>query len=455
MFTTSHHHPATVLQKSNNPLPPPARQAAGHRAATSHPPTQRYVRFLWLLLLSGCSPCRAAQAPLQGEESRIVATTRNIDKLPYGELFNALEAQGIPLKGGEGKETTPKHLLAFDLETTGLGKYAGIVQISVLGISPRGIYCRWTQTLHPGKKISPPASKVHGLHDRDVAHLPGFETIAEFLKSMMEGNIWVGYNSKSSDEPWLRSAYERYNQGKAAADPHWQAVAPPKPAYHIDVLELVRQAGKALGSLSNCKLGTVYTHLTNDPLKNAHHAEADVAATVAILYNLILHQRHCIQGIQLFSPDLPEGQRRQANNRSVAKARRNAPPAPSKPFWDEQMVLQQGKHAYKSLKQVLKEDPGYIAWIEGNRPADTPPQEQLQALRLEIGRQHRWIDSKGVVVYNAADQVILNHGKYKGTPYKEVVHTYPAYEHYLQTSLKLTETDFSRIAQALQKKSAS
>lgn len=75
-----------------------------------------------------------------------------------------------------------KPIIFFDLETTGINLMSDrIVEISLIKVMPNGEEIEKTRRINPGIPIPEEASKVHGIHDEDVAACPSFKQVAKDL----------------------------------------------------------------------------------------------------------------------------------------------------------------------------------------------------------------------------------------------------------------------------------
>src|SRR3989344_5230905 len=101
-----------------------------------------------------------------------------------------------------------KPLIIFDLETTGLTPGEDkIVEIAYEKILPSGEVVAYCQRINPGKPISPDASRINGIYDKDVASAPSFAKLSYELWSMFEGADVGGFNIIGFDLPFLKGEF--------------------------------------------------------------------------------------------------------------------------------------------------------------------------------------------------------------------------------------------------------
>lgn len=99
-------------------------------------------------------------------------------------------------------------LIIFDLETTGLTSGEDkIIEIAYEKIMPDGTIASYCQRINPGKPISPDASRINGIYDKDVADAPSFAKLSYELWSTFEGTDVGGFNIIGFDLPFLKGEF--------------------------------------------------------------------------------------------------------------------------------------------------------------------------------------------------------------------------------------------------------
>ena len=241
-------------------------------------------------------------------------------------------------------------VLAFDLETTGIStRNDQIVQMALVGSLSDGTTVNYEKMVNPQRPIPYEASRIHGIHDRDVRGQPSFAAYADELAEFIEGAILVGHNVRKFDYAMLEREYLRI--GRLC----------PKPKAIIDTLELVRRLKLPrphnLGALSR-KHGI--------RLEAAHTAAADAAAT------LLLFWRLSVEHAPAFRRSLPELERwivhgvgpkdvselgRSLDDLepvdTLGKIRRDG----------EHFVVAFGRHKGEHVGNVHLNDPAYMNWL--------------------------------------------------------------------------------------------
>jgi len=173
------------------------------------------------------------------------------------------------------------HNLSFaimDLETTGFGHDAGIVEIAAVRLDrwvPGG---EFQSMVNPEVPIPPTASRVHAIDDEMVAAAPTFAQIAPSLAHFLQGAVIMGHNFFSFD---LRFLTRQLRDVFGAGPDH----------YVVDTLPLARACYQA----ESYKLEELAPQL-GIPLEGAHQAMSDVYATAELW--LHLHQILAKRGVR-------------------------------------------------------------------------------------------------------------------------------------------------------------
>ena len=157
-----------------------------------------------------------------------------------------------------------KKLVAFDLETTGLGENDKIVQIGLIIIEPNGDPTEKQRYINPQMPIPKEATEVHGITDEMVQNEPTFAQLAKGLYSFFKDADILGHNSDRFDIPFLSKEFAKCG-----------IEFPPTDANLIDTLKFEYV-------LNPNDLASLYFRRTGQVLEGAHDAMNDIRATVAI-----------------------------------------------------------------------------------------------------------------------------------------------------------------------------
>lgn len=216
-------------------------------------------------------------------------------------------------------------LLAHDYETTGVDPVTcGVVQ-SAIAIVDIDIHANWeivaqeTALHHPGMPIPEGASKVHGIHDQDVANLPHFEESLSVTFEQADREFGydavLGYNSNRYDNTIAR----RFGLKQGVVE-----------------IDLMIAANRLMnrGRLTRARLVDAYEQLVGKPAENAHDALADVTMTLELVKPVMKEM-----GFESL-PDLVGWL--------------------EKPEVDPQMKMPFGKHKGTPISDVPR---GYLRWL--------------------------------------------------------------------------------------------
>lgn len=243
----------------------------------------------------------------------------------------------------------------FDLETTGVNVASDrIVEISILKISPDGTKEVKTKRINPTIPIPKQASEIHGIYDKDIAEEPTFKGIAKSLAEFLKDCDLAGYNSNKFDIPIL---VEEFLRAEIDFDI--------KGRRFVDVQNIFHQ-------MEQRTLKAAYKFYCGKQIENAHSAQADIEAT----YEVFLAQLARYDGVEFED---------RKGNRSIpvvndikalhdfTNMNKNADLAGRIIFNDQGVeVFNFGKHAGKSVEQVLRDEPSYYAWMQnGDFPLHT------------------------------------------------------------------------------------
>ncbi len=162
----------------------------------------------------------------------------------------------------------PDRIVAFDLETTGIGHDEHrIVEVAfILLDASLEELDRWQALVDPGRPIPTQATEVHGITDQDVAGEPGFDHIAPVVQALVDDAILMAYNH-AFDKDFLHAELVR-------AGGHGIGKRHP----FIDPMEHFRQHVPHTGN----KLTEAVEHYLGRDLKGAHRAIHDTEAMVEV-----------------------------------------------------------------------------------------------------------------------------------------------------------------------------
>ncbi|MDT7833373.1 exonuclease domain-containing protein [Flavobacteriaceae bacterium S356] len=232
-----------------------------------------------------------------------------------------------------------KPIVFFDLETTGINiANDRIVEISILKIFPNGTQESKTWLVNPEIEIPADATAVHGITNEKVVTEPTFKEIADVVNTMIADADLAGFNSNRFDIPLLAEEFLRVgidfdmNNRKA-----------------IDVQVIFHKKEQRT-------LSAGYKFYCGKDLDDAHSAEADTKATYEILKAQLDKYEDIENSVDALSEFSTHGKRGDFAGFIL--------------FNDQdQEIFSFGKYKGRTVEEVLKENPGYNAWIQN---ADFP-----------------------------------------------------------------------------------
>ena len=224
-------------------------------------------------------------------------------------------------------------IVFFDLETTGTNINSDrIVEICYLKVYPNGNEESKTMRINPEMPIPAEASAVHGIYDADIADCPTFKEVARNIANDIEGCDLAGFNSNRFDIPVLAEEFLR-----AGVDIDMSR------RKFVDVQVIFHK-------MEQRTLSAAYKFYCNKTLENAHTAAADTMATYEVL-QAQLDRYPELQNDIAFLSDFS------SYNNNVDFAGRMI-------YNDKkEEVFNFGKFKGRLVEDVLKNEPGYYAWM--------------------------------------------------------------------------------------------
>lgn len=222
----------------------------------------------------------------------------------------------------------------FDLETTGTDAAKDrIVEIAIIKLMPDGSKETWAKKLNPGMPIPNESSLIHGIYDEDVADAPSFKSIAHELRQFLHLCDLGGYNSNKFDIPVLAEEFLR-----AGVEIDF------KKRKFVDVQQVFfKKEARTLKA--------AYSFYCQKDLEDAHSAEADVAATLAVLeaqLDKYEDLQNDVEALHEFTggDELVDYARRMIMKNGVP-------------------VFNFGKHKGIPVEEVFRKEPQYYDWMMG------------------------------------------------------------------------------------------
>jgi len=225
-------------------------------------------------------------------------------------------------------------LVFFDLETTGLDtKTARIVEIAMIKLFPDETTDSFLTLVNPEIAIPSAATNIHGINNIDVMDKPTFKEIAVDVVAVIKNSDLAGYNLASYDVPILINELQRAGISYSIEN-----------VKIVDVLKIFKLKERR-------NLSSAYRFYCQKKLHDAHSALKDTQATLEVF----------AAQIEKYS-DLPQTVEElhkfcnQPDDRFVD---------PDKKFkWEKnEACFTFGKYKGQFLKNVVENDPEYLAWM--------------------------------------------------------------------------------------------
>ncbi len=225
-------------------------------------------------------------------------------------------------------------LVVFDTETTGTNPRSDrIVEIACVKIHPDGRRETWHRRVNPGVPIPSSSTAIHGICDADVTGQPRFADVAGELGEFLAGCDLAGYNITGFDLPVLRTEFLR-------------AGVP----FEISDRRLV-DAQRIFFAREPRHLTAAARFYCQSDHDGAHGALADAEMTLQVLVGELKRYEDLPRSVSelhtLFCAGLdqdldPEGRFRLVNGEPTVNF---------------------GKNRGRSLKDMSREEPGFLRWI--------------------------------------------------------------------------------------------
>ena len=232
-------------------------------------------------------------------------------------------------------------IVFFDLETTGLNPQTDrIIEICAIKLHPDGRREVKTRRINPTIPISKESSEITGITNADVKDCPVFRQLSKGIHSFFEGCDISGYNILRFDLPLLQEEFKRVGINMDMRG--------------INVIDVQRIYHKK----EPRTLEAALQYYCNEELAGAHAAENDVEATIKVLAGQL-------EKYDDLSEDVEAVAKFCKDDRWVDNAGRL--------HWKgEEVAIGFGRKQGMLVKELLKNDRGFIDWIiNGEFPNDT------------------------------------------------------------------------------------
>lgn len=255
-------------------------------------------------------------------------------------------------------------LAIFDIEATGANICRDrIVELFILKVHPDGRKEEHNYRINPEMPIPPEVSMVHGIYDDDLKNCPTFNDLAPTIKRVLHDCDLAGFNHIKFDIPML---VEEFLRAGVEFDVKNKKLIDAQIIFHL---------------MEKRTLTAAFKYYCDKDLINAHSAEADTKATFEVLMAQL--ERYDGQEVEdsngqklgVVKSSSLESIHKLFNSKMVDLAGRFVYNQ------DGVEVLNFGKHRFRPVQDVLKEEPGFYDWMmRGEFPLDT--KRKLTEIRL-------------------------------------------------------------------------
>jgi DNA polymerase-3 subunit epsilon len=236
-----------------------------------------------------------------------------------------------------------RSLIVFDIEATGISPRADrIVELAAIRIDPDGAETKGYWLLNPGVPIPIETTAIHGITDEIVRTCPTFKDKALEILTFFGEADFAGFNAGRFDIPMLA---EEFARAGITFDPDRRRLLDAQRIFHTKEPRDLSAALKFYGGRAH---------------EDAHGAEADVRATLDVILGQFERYADLPKDMdaldRMFNPIDPFNADRSGRLRWV----------------DGELTVNFGKKKGTKVKELVKDDPGFLKWIIKNDfPQDT------------------------------------------------------------------------------------
>ena len=229
-------------------------------------------------------------------------------------------------------------LAILDIEATGISPRADrLIELAILRIDPDQSEHSRSWLVHPTIPIPVETTAIHGITDEVVRDCPPFAKIAQEVKTFIGDSDLGGYNITRFDIPML---CEEFLRAGVSFDAESRRILDAQRIFHT------REPRDLTAALAFYCGGQAHT--------DAHGAEGDVRATLEVLRGQF--RKYTDLPTDIESLDLLLNPRDPFNADRSGRLR----------WVDNEVTVNFGKKKGARLRDLIKEDPGFLKWILKN-----------------------------------------------------------------------------------------
>lgn len=118
-----------------------------------------------------------------------------------------------PITHADTNDGVEDDYVAIDIETTGLGRSARIIELGAVRIRHGRKVASYSQLVNPQIPIPAKVTQITGITDRDVRHQPTIDKALPRFYAFCGKDTWIGHNIHRFDIPIIKHEAERVGAG--------------------------------------------------------------------------------------------------------------------------------------------------------------------------------------------------------------------------------------------------
>ena len=126
---------------------------------------------------------------------------------------DAPTAETAPITHVNANSGVEDDYVAVDIETTGLGRDARIIELGAVRIRHGRKVASYSQLVNPQIPIPAKVTQITGITDRDVRHQPTIDKALPKFYTFCGKDTWIGHNIHRFDIPIIKHEAERVGAG--------------------------------------------------------------------------------------------------------------------------------------------------------------------------------------------------------------------------------------------------
>lgn len=126
---------------------------------------------------------------------------------------DAPAVETAPITHADMNDGVEDDYVAIDIETTGLGRSARIIELGAVRMRHGRKVASFSQLVNPQNPIPAKVTQITGITDRDVRHQPTIDKALPRFYAFCGHDTWIGHNIRRFDLPVIAREAERAGVG--------------------------------------------------------------------------------------------------------------------------------------------------------------------------------------------------------------------------------------------------